>query len=211
MPLIACPQCMEKIADDLNECPFCHAKVKSGNSCPACRGRISNNPANCPHCNEPLRFAPAPTLLVQPAKTSNGRYVVNLAIVGVFGVVVIFWILSVIDRGVSTAPVVVFTPRPTSALPVAMTVEYVVLCDGCRLASITYQAGEGEREQRNNVSLPWRFTREDVASRDFLYVQAQIDDGNGEITCEILVDGEIYRTASSNGEYVIATCSGSAP
>jgi hypothetical protein len=44
----------------------------------------------------------------------------------------------------------------------------------------------------------------------FLYVSAQITT-SGSITCTILIDGTPVQTATSHGQYTIATCSGSVP
>jgi len=33
----------------------------------------------------------------------------------------------------------------------------------------------------------------------------------GSVTCRILVDGKVFREATSDGAYVIASCSGSVP
>lgn len=77
-------------------------------------------------------------------------------------------------------------------------------------ASLTYENVGGNTEQ-HDVSLPWKmnFTAE---TGQFLYVAAQLRQASGfEITCRITADGQVIETATSSGDYVIATCSGRAP
>ena len=45
----------------------------------------------------------------------------------------------------------------------------------------------------------------------FAYLSAQTQYRAGRIKVEILVGGTVWKQANSEGEYVIATCSGSVP
>lgn len=137
-------------------------------------------------------------------KKSNSNLILWLVIIG-FIVVVVFFNAAVgsNDR--------VATPRPTSR-PVATTdttryILYKVEGNG-RTASVTYENGDGNTEQAD-VEIPWRkgFT---FAPGDFVYLSVQSgDQGSRSITCEIVMEGEVIETATSQGEYVIASCSGS--
>lgn len=88
-------------------------------------------------------------------------------------------------------------------------VEYYV--DANADVSITI-SGEGESTEQysiNSSSLPWRkaFTAE---SGDFVYVSAQVQDYASWVNVKIEVDGDEYDSASSQGDFVIATASGTA-
>lgn len=69
---------------------------------------------------------------------------------------------------------------------------------------------EGGTEQFNDVAVPWRRILPNVKTGHFLYLSAQNQADRGVITCEIEVDGKIWKTSTSVGAYVIATCSGNA-
>jgi hypothetical protein len=73
-------------------------------------------------------------------------------------------------------------------------------------ADLTYQNAQGGTEQAN-VKPPWesKFTATSGAT---LYLSAQNQWDAGSITCEILVDGAVVQTSTSNGGYKIASCSG---
>jgi hypothetical protein len=45
----------------------------------------------------------------------------------------------------------------------------------------------------------------------FAYLSAQNTSAYGEITCEIVVDGQSFKKSTSDGGYTIASCSGSVP
>lgn len=74
-------------------------------------------------------------------------------------------------------------------------------------AGLTYENAQGGTEQRD-VGLPWSQTYT-MKTGDFAYISAQLDNGVGQITCTIYVDGTEWKTSTSSGQYVIASCSGS--
>ena len=71
---------------------------------------------------------------------------------------------------------------------------------------ITYQNENGGTSQEE-ASVPWSysFTAE---SGDFVYVSAQNQGDNGSVTVTIYKDGEVFKTSTSSGGYVIATADG---
>ncbi|HNT76392.1 MAG TPA: hypothetical protein PKH77_15360, partial [Anaerolineae bacterium] len=75
-------------------------------------------------------------------------------------------------------------------------------------ASLTYQNAQGGTEQ-TVVSIPWKESLI-VESGDFLYLSAQNEGEFGSVTCEIWVNDVKWKESTSQGAYVIATCSGSA-
>lgn len=75
---------------------------------------------------------------------------------------------------------------------------------------ITYSNAKGGSSSKTvrKASLPWEVTIE--ASEDDLELgipslQAQLN-GGGEVTCEILINGESKAKASSEGQYPIIMC-----
>jgi hypothetical protein len=76
-------------------------------------------------------------------------------------------------------------------------------------ASLTYQNAQGGTEQMD-VRVPWEKTIGTVQKGDFLYLSAQNYEASGSITCEIWVDGRMWKHSISSGAYVIASCNGSA-
>lgn len=89
------------------------------------------------------------------------------------------------------------------------TAKYEVTCNP-RGFFITYFNGSGNIEQKDIALGTWSysFTPE---SGDFLSISAQADNENATITAKIIYDGRIIESATSSGDYVIASASGSIP
>lgn len=88
----------------------------------------------------------------------------------------------------------------------AVRVVYTVEGSGNQ-ASLTYRNASGGTEQRT-VNLPWEFSYT-AESGHFTYVSAQVrDSGSRSIQCKITHDGATIEEANSEGEFVIAECSG---
>ena len=79
-----------------------------------------------------------------------------------------------------------------------------------RRADLTIRNETGGTEKTDFVFLPWEMNFQTVSKGAFLYISAQAT-RNSEITCIITVNGIVIQQATSKGEYVIATCSGSTP
>lgn len=76
--------------------------------------------------------------------------------------------------------------------------------------SITIENASGGTSQYDPASLPWTYTwTVEGNAYTFLYVSAQNNYSSGTITTSIYLDGDLYRTSTSSGAYVIATASGS--
>ncbi|MBF9018410.1 MULTISPECIES: MmpS family transport accessory protein [unclassified Oceanispirochaeta] len=76
--------------------------------------------------------------------------------------------------------------------------------------NITYSNASEGTSQVSDVSVPWTYSFESTTG-NFLYVSAQNQNDSGSLTATIYVDGDVYKTSTSSGAYVIATASGSAP
>lgn len=100
------------------------------------------------------------------------------------------------------------TPGTTASKPAATKekqITYTVTADSGK-ASITYSSdGSGSTQQENATSLPWTYKTTLKPGFNVLTVIAQ-NSGSGKITCTISVDGKEVKTATSSGEYSIATC-----
>ncbi|PHS51626.1 MAG: hypothetical protein COB01_09650 [Lutibacter sp.] len=75
---------------------------------------------------------------------------------------------------------------------------------------ITYQNSSGNTEQATITSDSWSISFEGNQG-DFVYISAQADNENANISAKIYYQGEIIEQATSSGSYVIATASGSLP
>jgi hypothetical protein len=74
-------------------------------------------------------------------------------------------------------------------------------------ASVTYSTNMGSQEQLGEVDLPFKKDVE-VKYGIPLVILAQNKNDAGSITCRILVNGKEIQSSTSEGAYVIATCSG---
>jgi hypothetical protein len=100
-------------------------------------------------------------------------------------------------------------PNNSSGATTTHTITYQVV-GTARSASITYENMQGGTEQ-GDYKLPikkeWTYTGS-VPAGQFLYISAQNDSESGTVTCQILVDGTVWKTSTSSGAYVICTASG---
>jgi hypothetical protein len=72
---------------------------------------------------------------------------------------------------------------------------------------VTLSNPTGGTEQYSSVFLPYKYSY-DSFSDDFVYISAQNQGEYGTVRVSIYVDGELFKSASSSGAYVIATASG---
>jgi hypothetical protein len=84
-------------------------------------------------------------------------------------------------------------------------VEYEVTGSAARVF-ITYQNEDGGTSQ-DEAFVPWWYSF-NGNSGDLVYVSAQNQDEIGSVTVTIYRDGEIFKTSTSSGGYVIPTASG---
>ena len=72
---------------------------------------------------------------------------------------------------------------------------------------VTLSNDTGGTEQYTSVSLPKKYTYTSFDD-SFTYISAQNQGASGTVTVSIYVNGELFKTSSSSGAYVIATASG---
>ncbi len=75
--------------------------------------------------------------------------------------------------------------------------------------SVTYGTNSGSIEQIGEVSLSFQKELE-VKYGTPLVITAQNQNDTGSVTCRIFVDGKEIQHATSEGAYVVVTCSGMA-
>jgi hypothetical protein len=85
-------------------------------------------------------------------------------------------------------------------------VEYKVTGTAIKV-DITIENEDGGTSQYDDVSVPWSYAFKGEPG-DFVYVSAQNQGQTGTVTATIYRDGEIFKTSTSSGAYVIATASG---
>lgn len=103
------------------------------------------------------------------------------------------------------------TPTPVPIpQPQTYTIEYIVTHSTAGDISLTYENATGGTEQLETRASggEWRQTyRLPVGA--FAYISVQNKEDNGTVSCSIMQNGLLWKTSTSSGAYVIATCSGS--
>lgn len=116
------------------------------------------------------------------------------------------------------------TSTPTTPTPTTKTysVEYRVTSSTTvytPTVSLTYENQAGSTSQTSRTVLPWSYTLGGGTGR-FVYVSAQNDGGTtvagvhlsaGLTTVQILLNGQVWKTAYASGDFSIGTVSGSLP
>ena len=98
--------------------------------------------------------------------------------------------------------------RAPDSTPVSYPTVVYEITGSAHYASVTLSNRTGGTEQYGKVSIPWSYTDKSF-SGSFLYISAQNLGEYGTVTVSIYVNGELYKTSTSSGAYVIATASGS--
>lgn len=150
---------------------------------------------------------------LQPAKKSSGCLkalaVIGVIALGVFGMIVlVVFTATMLPSSASTGPSThrvvykVTTDRDSSVypscygfdttyeMPSGTAQKSVSICDGAKSVVVDQRSG---------------------SSGDFVYLSVQNDKYAARIGCEIHIDGKLIHRTYSQGQYVIASCSGSVP
>jgi len=171
--------------NDTKKCPYCAEIIKAeAVVCRFCgRDLVAQRSSN----------VSAPAVNTEPQKKKRSGIVWLLVVIGLL----LCWLLS---QGGGD------TPSSTSS-GTTYKVIYKITGTASR-ASLTYNNEQGGTEQ-TEVAIPWekQFT---VKRGEFLYISAQNEGETGSVTCEIWVDGKKWKSSTSSGAYVIASCDGSA-
>ena len=73
--------------------------------------------------------------------------------------------------------------------------------------NITYENDSGGISQVTNVPLPWSITFSGDLE-DYVYLSAQNQGETGSVTVTIFKNGDVFKRATSEGSFVIASVSG---
>jgi hypothetical protein len=79
-----------------------------------------------------------------------------------------------------------------------------------RDARVTYVNASGATEEQASVPLPWNleFTAETL---DWLHVRVFNATLSGTVSCKVLIDGKVFKEATSSGAWTTASCGGLLP
>ena len=106
------------------------------------------------------------------------------------------------------AIIVVATSKPEPRIPTTRSVVYEVTGTASAV-SVTLSSATGS-EQASNRAVPLRVTYV-LPPGAFAYISAQNENGCGDVSCSISVNGQVISRNSAFGGYTIATCKGTVP
>jgi hypothetical protein len=157
----------------------------------------------------PGRWAPEEAALYRnenPKKKKSGG-LGCLLIIAI--IVIIIWAISALGSttGGGSSSGGVITPSPTAAKREAR-VRYAIT-GTAKTVSITMENAQGNTEQFGEVSVPVQISLGVVPCGTFVCISAQNQGRSGSVSCEITHNSRPGEEATSVGEYVIASCSGS--
>jgi hypothetical protein len=94
-----------------------------------------------------------------------------------------------------------------SCMPKQDIVEYKIT-GTASLVDVTLNNATGGTEQYSDVAVPHTYYYSDFIDW-FLYISAQNQGDTGSVTVSIYLNGDLFKSSTSSGAYVIATASGS--
>jgi len=145
---------------------------------------------------------------LQPKKKSRGC----LAVLAIAGITAMVGLALIIFLAFAASAL----GRSDSRSPLTHRVVYKVTTNrnwgSCYGFDTTYEMPSGTAQK--SVSICDGNTTTDVDQRsgsrgDFVYLSVQNDKQAARISCQIYIDGKLVYQTWSNGQYVIASCSGS--
>jgi hypothetical protein len=137
---------------------------------------------------------------VKEPKKPNKAILIGCGIVAaIFLIIVIIVALATCSGGDSNKPASPKYSGPAVEYKISGTAKYV---------DVTLANASGGTEQYGNVYVPRTYSYNDFPNY-YLYISAQNQGEFGSVTVSIYVNGNLYKTSTSSGSYVIASASGS--
>lgn len=165
--------------------------------CPNCYKQISNRANHCSYCGQPV------SMLVEE-RTKEKTNPLLLIIAAAVSLFLLYYAYGAFVDYQERRSLEALYEQVQS---MDFEVEYRVTGTG-RTGDVTYENGDGGTSQED-IRIPWD-KEVTMGFGDFVYVSTQSgDDASRTITCEIYVNGQLYKKSTSDGRYVIASCSGS--
>jgi hypothetical protein len=189
-----CPFCTAENENLVDKCEYCGRDLPTENqkTCPSCGKIIPIIAIKCKYCDHKFYESVQNTDVGKEPK-KQGNY---SSFVLIIFILIMIGIYFAITSGGS----------PSSSRSESYQVTYEVT--GTALGvSVTYNNSQGGTEQ-GEYNVPFKKTFS-MKYGDFMYISAQNSYDRGSVICKIYIDGEEVKSSTSNGAYVIASCSGS--
>jgi hypothetical protein len=171
--------------------------------CKECGKELSDDSKFCATCGKKVE-GEGPPISAKPTEDTPKEKVSSGWAKGCGIACVVVAILAVIAVVIGVCS---NSSTPSTNKPTTYTIKYEVT-GSATFVSLTYENEDGGTSQIDSASVPWThtFTAE---KGDFVYISAQNNGENGNVTANIYLNGTLVKTSTSSGAYVIATASGS--
>jgi hypothetical protein len=136
----------------------------------------------------------------EPKPSNKKNALIGCGVLLVFAIIIAVVLVTWLGNGSTDTSMPGSTPvsYPTVVYEITGTAIYV---------DVTLSNSTGGTEQYSDVPLPKQYTYASF-SDPFVYISAQNQGESGTVTVSIYINGNLFKTSTSSGAYVIATASG---